>query len=528
MNDWTDSQLLRCYAESRSEEAFACLVHRHVDFVYSAARRIVCDPHLAEDVTQGVFVALAQNAAKLTGRPVLSGWLHRTAQNIASQTVRTTERRRAREQEATAMNELLTAESDSSWQDIAPHLDAALGELDETDRDALLLRYFERKSAREMARTLGVSDEAAQKRVNRAVERLRAGFAKRGLAVGAGGLAAVISANAVQAAPAGLALTILNTSTLTGTAVAATTVKTIAMTTLQKTLVTATIAIAAGVAIYKAREAAQMSEQVQILANQPAAISPQLDQLQRAYAEASNRLATASAENDRLKSSVDQNELLKLRGQVGQLRQQLSALGVKTNSTGSEFAKLLANPDPATKDLMNQQARRIIKLRFTELFEELKLSPEQIDTFAQTYANSGLSGRDESDVQSRLRNLLGEAGYARFQEFEKEVPVRATLEQLKSQLGGNQLTAEQSSRLWQIVKAEPYDLTYGIEGDLPEALQGSPDEVARHLQQVAESNQRIAQQAGTFLEPGQLAALNLILTNALKTKTAQAATLKKQ
>src|SRR6266542_2426550 len=112
MNDQTDAELLRAYEESRSEAAFAELVCRQVDFVYSAALRMVCDPHLAEDVTQGAFIALAKSAAQLSDRAVLSGWLHRTAQNIAAQTVRTIERRRVREQEAAAMNELLSPETD--------------------------------------------------------------------------------------------------------------------------------------------------------------------------------------------------------------------------------------------------------------------------------------------------------------------------------------------------------------------------------------------------------------------------------
>ena len=103
----------------------------------------------------------------------------------------------------------LPHEPDADWEHIAPHLDAALGELSEPDRDAVLLRYFERKSAREMAQTLGISDEAAQKRVSRAVERLREFFAKRGITVGASGLVVVISANAVQAAPAGLSTAIV-------------------------------------------------------------------------------------------------------------------------------------------------------------------------------------------------------------------------------------------------------------------------------------------------------------------------------
>jgi RNA polymerase sigma factor (sigma-70 family) len=254
----TDQQLLRDYAGQRDEAAFAELVRRHVDLVYSAALRMVRDAHLAEDVTQGVFAALAQNASQLADRAVLAGWLHRTAQNIAANLVRSEVRRRAREQEAVAMNELLTAETDAPWESIAPHLDAALGELEETDRDALLLRYFQRLSAQEMAGPLGITAEAAQKRVSRAVVRLRELFATRGVTVGAGGLVVVISANAVQAAPGGLASSISATA-VTAAAVksstAITTAKIIAMTTLQKTVVALGLtAILATVAVVSVHE----------------------------------------------------------------------------------------------------------------------------------------------------------------------------------------------------------------------------------------------------------------------------------
>jgi RNA polymerase sigma factor (sigma-70 family) len=131
MTDQTDSQLLQAYADFRNERAFAQVVHRHVDFVYSAARRMVRDPHLAEDVTQCVFVALAKSALLLRDRQVLSGWLHRTAQNIAAQTIRTIERRRARELEAAIMNEPADTEPETSWTVIAPHIDTALAGLAE-------------------------------------------------------------------------------------------------------------------------------------------------------------------------------------------------------------------------------------------------------------------------------------------------------------------------------------------------------------------------------------------------------------
>src|SRR4051812_17635923 len=215
MSGVTDQQLLRDYLEGQSETAFSELVQRRVDFVYSAALRMVRDPHLAEDVTQAVFTALAQDARQLSKHPILSGWLHRTARNLASKTVRSDVRRRAREEEAAAMNEIASSESQDLWEKVAPHLDNALGELSEADRDALLLRYFQRKSAREMAETLGTSEDAAQKRVSRAIERIRELFAKRGVAVGASGLIVVLSSNAIQAAPTGLTASISAASALT-------------------------------------------------------------------------------------------------------------------------------------------------------------------------------------------------------------------------------------------------------------------------------------------------------------------------
>jgi RNA polymerase sigma factor (sigma-70 family) len=346
VNERSDQELLRDYAERRSEAAFSELVRRHVDLVYSAALRMVWRSHLAQDVTQKTFVALAQNARQLTNRPVLSGWLHRTAQNLAGKTVRTDVRRRAREQEAAVMNELL-AESGTDvppdWREIAPHLDAALGELSEPDRDALMLRYFERKSAREMAQALGISDEAAQKRVNRAVERLRELFAKRGITVGASGLVLAISANAVQAAPLGIVATITAASAVSGAAAcisASTATKAIAMTTLQKTLAATAIAVFAGAGIYEAHEAAQLRSQVQTLRQQQAPLAEQIQQLQRERDDATNRVLDLFAENTRLRTNPNDSELLKLRSEVARLQRdskelnelKYSQLPIDTNS----------------------------------------------------------------------------------------------------------------------------------------------------------------------------------------------------
>ncbi len=330
MNSVTDQQLLHEYSEDRSETAFAELVQRHVDFVYSAALRMVRDAHLAEDVTQNVFIALAQSGRHLTERPVLSGWLHRTAQNLAANAIRSDVRRRVREQAAATKDELLSSTPESLWEHIAPQLDAALSELSEPDRNAIMLRYFERKSAQEMAQILGLSDEAAQKRVNRAVERLRDYFSKRNVTIGASGLTVVISANAVQAAPVGLVAAISAAVAFAGTAVHTSTLiaaaKTIAMTTIQKTVITATLAMIAGAGIYEAHQAAQLREQNRALRQQQAPLAEQIQKLQRERDEATNRLGSLFAQNERMKSGQNTSELLKLRGEVGRLRDELKGL----------------------------------------------------------------------------------------------------------------------------------------------------------------------------------------------------------
>jgi DNA-directed RNA polymerase specialized sigma24 family protein len=242
--------------------------------------------------------------------------------------IRKESRRQLREQIAVEMTDMNATTDD--WKQIAPLLDEAIAALDETDRTAVLLRYFENKSLREVGQTLGTTDDTAQKRVSRAVERLREFFSKRNVTIGASGLAVVISANAVQAAPVGLAATIAATAVLAGTAVHTSTLiaatKTIAMTTLQKTLVTATVAVIAGAGIYEARQAAQLREQNQVLQQQQAPLAEQLRQLQRERDDAMNRLAGLLAENSQSKSNPNQLELLKLRGEVGHLRQALQGL----------------------------------------------------------------------------------------------------------------------------------------------------------------------------------------------------------
>src|SRR5438876_4338533 len=217
----TDLELLARYTRHRAEDAFAEIVRRHLDLVHSAALRQVRSPQLAEEVAQSTFIKLARHAHRLAPDTILTAWLYQVTRREAIDVVRREARRQLREQIATEMNAMNATTAD--WTHIEPLLDEAMHALDETDRSAVLLRYFENKSLREVGRTFGTSEDAAQKRVSRAVERLREFFVKRGITVGASGLAAVISANAVQAAPAGLAVTISTAAGLTALGISAST-----------------------------------------------------------------------------------------------------------------------------------------------------------------------------------------------------------------------------------------------------------------------------------------------------------------
>lgn len=329
MTDQTDSLLLKAYVERGLEAGFNELVHRHVDLVYSAAIRMVRDPHLAEDVTQGAFIALARQASELVERATLGGWLHRTAQNIAAQTVRTIERRRAREQEAFAMSEQTLTSPDVRWEQIEPHLDAALGELNDADRDAVALRYFHKKSAAEIATILGVSDDAAQKRVNRAVDKLREVLAKNKITIGAGSLGILISANAVQAAPAGLAANILAaTSGLTLTA---------GTTMIQKLFIAGFAAVAIGGGIYSFH----LQKQIAALQEQQTSLNQQIAQLSQERDDAKNQLAAAQREIEQRQNNLD--ELLRLRSETGVLRRQLDEAAKNNRALPAAVAAINTN-----------------------------------------------------------------------------------------------------------------------------------------------------------------------------------------
>jgi RNA polymerase sigma factor (sigma-70 family) len=201
------NELLRCYVSKQSEAAFAELVRQHIDLVYSTAlRQCGGDAAAAQDVTQAVFAKLAQHAPRLVRHTALAGWLYTSTRFLATKARRAEQRRHIREQEAHLMNELLQpAETDPAWQELRPLLDDVMHELNTRDREAVLLRYFERQPLANVSARLGLSENTARMRVERALDKLRAALARRGVTSTVAALAGVLTERAVCVAPLALA-----------------------------------------------------------------------------------------------------------------------------------------------------------------------------------------------------------------------------------------------------------------------------------------------------------------------------------
>ena len=346
-----DAQLLRQYVEGQSEEAFGELVSRHIDLVYSAALRMASsDSHLAEDVTQMVFIDLARKVRSLPRGVLLAGWLYRHTCYTAAKAVRTERRRRAREQTAMEIK-ALDDNIEEPWERIAPHLDEGLTRLSASDREALVLRFLKRQDLRAVGAAFGISEDAAQKRVTRALDKLRGVLGGRGVELTVTTLATALAAQAVTAAPAGLAVSVAAASMTAAadTGMAFTLLKLMAATKLKTSIISAIVIASLAAPLIVQRQAqARLREQDEALRIQ----TIQLAQLQVDSKRLSNRVA--QARSSLALSKEEFSELLKLRGEIGLLRK---SAGIQVSPT----------PAPSGTELLSEiekeSARRVNLLK---------------------------------------------------------------------------------------------------------------------------------------------------------------------
>ena len=335
-----DRDLVRAFNEARSEAAFAELVGRHVGFVYRTALRVLDgDVHAAKDVSQSVFIDLASKASTLDNRPSLTGWLHTSTVYAATKAIRSARRRHAREQEALMMQEPSQTDGPGiEWERLQPDLDALLLELKEPDREAILLRFFRQWSFAELGRKFGVTDNAARMRVERALDKLRSGLARRGMTSSASALAVLLARQSVGAAPDGLAASIVASSmAAVATATGPTTVVAAVMSHAKP--IAAGVLIAAGIvapALLLHRQNARLTQQNEAL---------RLQLLEQASAPALDAAAGESEELVRLR--LENAELRPLREQVRNLRAALARGSQKHTDPHEVEDDQSPKPEPA-------------------------------------------------------------------------------------------------------------------------------------------------------------------------------------
>jgi RNA polymerase sigma factor (sigma-70 family) len=401
MQSLDDMGLLRQYASSGSETAFETLVNQRIGFVYSAALRQVRDPHLAEEVTQTVFIILAQKARRIPAQTVLAGWLFNTTRFTALAQIRALTKRRLHEKEAQMQPDPEAAPTDPLWQQMSPLLDEALSTLGEKERRALLLRFFENKSLAEVGQALTLGEDAARKRVSRALEKLHKYFARRGISSTTTLMAAALAARSVHAAPAALAKSVAMLALAQGATAGGSTLalmkgalKLMAWSKAQTAVVGLVVTALAAVSIIQHQSKVHLADEIQSLRQQMETLQGDNDRLTNLLAQ------TKSA---RVSQEPPSAELLRLRGEVGMLRQQSNKLKSQLaqtdnarspSSPGQQEAlppDYPKTPEDATKGIFEVLSRGDFDSFFTN-FAEPGVTRDMYDKLFDERAKKYLSG----------------------------------------------------------------------------------------------------------------------------------------
>ena len=519
-----DMRLLREYASGHSEEAFSALVSRYINLVYSAALRSVNNPHQVEEITQAVFVLLARKAGALRRETVLSGWLYQTARLTAANFLRTELRRAHREQEAHMQSTLNDPDPDA-WLQVRPLLDDAMAQLNEKDRNAIVLRFFEGKPLKEVGDALGASEDAAKMRVSRALDKLREIFLQRGITLPSAALAAALSGNSIQAAPAGLAATVA-AGAVQGSALTATTLVLLKGTMQTMTWIKATAAVGAAVIIaVQWHQNSTEKQQVKLLEGQVA----QQTENYRAQAKELEQLKERNAVSVKAIDSMT-HDVAKARATISAARPLPPRPAAATEvAKGGMLAEMMK--DPNMVKAMREQQATMTKMQYGALVKQLHLSPEQTDKFYQVLTDGTmravengsalLSGENtpeamkgvadqQKETESQLQALLGDSGYAAYKDYQQTVSDRLQLTTLKTYFGDSlALSSEQEQQLLQPMIAARQSVTAA---NPPSLSQMNPaDKVVmsdQYFQQQEQINQQVLAQAAGYLSTEQLQSLS--------------------
>lgn len=437
-----DSELLRRYVRDRSNESFASLVQRHVNLVYFAAlRRTNGDTHAAKDITQLVFIALAREAASLPPNTVLPGWLYVSTSHAAANAMRSRQRRAAREAEAFAMHDTSDSSLDAEWSRLRPELDSAMDDLNPSDRDAILLRYFENCPFSEIGVNLQVSEDAARVRVGRALDKLREILTKRGITSTATGLAAALATQAAFSAPAGLAASVVggmaSAASLAGGAIAQpASILNLMITNKGIATVTAlTVCLAAGVAFHQSRKISRAEQRLAAVSLERDAFGAEIARIKTEMQAVQDRLKTAEA-----------------RGAIESKIRNAMVISPTTPAPSNHQENMV---NSAVQFLENQRLTLSLGLDYKALYRKLNLSRDKIAAFERikldehrdlqvmmavartkgySISDPTLAPLPNDEIKTKLRDLLGEAGYEDYASFRQTMGARQSVTSLAGNL----------------------------------------------------------------------------------------------
>jgi RNA polymerase sigma factor (sigma-70 family) len=442
----TDAELLRRYALERAEDAFAELVQRHLKLVYFAAWRRIGDRHLAEDVAQYVFTMLARDAATLSRHELLTGWLYTTTRFAAAKLLRSERRRRAREREAHLMHELSLPETQAvDWERVRPAVDAALDELGERDREAVLLRFFEGKPFAEIGAALRVTEDAARMRVERALDKLHGLLAQRGImSTTSAALGLTLASQASgSVVPAGLAAAVTSKAIASG-AVAGGMVlgKVVSFMTIMKPAggVAAILLLIAGLGggAYAVRARADAERALAAERANHAALMDDLRVAEEKTRDAERSLAELQRALQAARAANEARAAADTRG---------AALASRPDPAAEGDAFMARHPD--VKVALGDYARARVNFRFGELYRKRGLTPAQITRFQELAAGGGMgsegpegrsmqlmwrSGLPRAEVNRQLREMLGDDGMRQYEELARLDHSRTTAVQVAGAL----------------------------------------------------------------------------------------------